>query len=288
MTPGGEAANPTDAMGLVREATVLLERAGCGTPRLDAELLVAHALGTDRAGLVRIAGEPVTQSRQRVSGELIERRVNREPVAQILGRRWFRNLELEVNPSVLTPRPETELLVEWGLGLPHGARVADIGTGSGAIALALADERPDLDIVATDLSPEALKVAASNTARLGLAVALAAGDLLDAVDGPLDAVISNPPYIPEAEMAGLAPEVSRWEPRVALTPGPSGVETFERLAEQASRRGIERIALEVGAGQAPVVAALLGRFGWDQVTVIEDLAGIERVVAGERAGKGDS
>ncbi|MEI6448201.1 MAG: peptide chain release factor N(5)-glutamine methyltransferase [Actinomycetes bacterium] len=284
MTTDAGADAPIDATALVRQGTGLLAKAGCETPGLDAELLVAHALGTDRAGLFRLAGEAVSEPKRRIAADLIERRTGREPVAQIIGRRWFRNIELVVSRDVLTPRPETELLVEWGLALPNGARVADIGTGSGAIALALADERPDLDIVATDLSQEALRIAAANAGRLGLDVALAAGDLLDAVDGPLDAVISNPPYVPDSDLVALAPEVTEWEPRIALTPGPSGLETIERLAGQASNRRIGRIALEVGSGQAPAVADLLRGLGWSEVSVLEDLAGIERVVAGDGFG----
>ena len=263
----------------VREASSLLEAAGCDTPRLDAELLVAHALGTDRAGLV-ISGSDLLEadSSARVE-ELVARRSLREPVAQITGRRWFRNLELEVNRHVLSPRPETELLVEWGLTLANGARVVDVGTGSGAIALALADERPDLTVTATEIEPDALATARANAERLGLSVEFALGDLLAPVEGPIDAVISNPPYIPEADLAGLEPEVREYEPRIALTPGPDGLEAVTQLLDQAASRGVERVALEIGCGQAEATAALMRAGGWAEVTITPDLAGIGRLVA---------
>lgn len=271
----------TDALGLVREAERRLADAGCGTPRLDAELLVAHAVGTDRGGLFREAGSGLGAGIEVAARELVDRRAAGEPVAYLTGRKWFRGVELAVDPTVLIPRPETELLVEWALSLPAGARVADIGTGSGAIAVALASERPDLDVIATDIDAGALRVAALNAARLDADVAFAAGDLLDAVDGELDAVLSNPPYIPADDVAGLEPEVRDHEPRIALTPGPSGLEAIALLADQAAARSVPRIAVEVGLGQAGEVAAILRRLGWNEVVVIDDLAGIGRVVTGE-------
>jgi release factor glutamine methyltransferase len=263
----------------VRDAAVVLEAAGCGTPRLDAELLVACALSTDRAGLVRLGSDALDDPASVRVRELIARRSLREPVAQITGRRWFRNLELEVNRHVLSPRPETELLVEWGLTLSNGARVVDVGTGSGAIALALADERPDLCITATDIDPDALSTAKANGARLGMKVEFELGDLLAPIEGPIDAVVSNPPYIPEADLAGLEPEVREFEPRIALTPGPDGLEVVERLLKQAASRGVEQIAIEIGAGQADAAAELMRANGWVDVAVTPDLAGIGRMVA---------
>lgn len=269
-----------DSMALVREGEEVLGRAGCETPRLDAELLVAHLLGTDRSGVVRAGGEPLAPELAGEARRLFGRRADGEPVALVTGRKWFRGLEFVVDGSVLIPRPETELLVEWGLGLAPGARVADIGTGSGAIAVALAHERPDLDIVATDLDAGALQVAALNADRAAVEIAFAAGDLLDAVTGELDAVISNPPYIPADEVADLQREVRDHEPMIALTPGPSGLEAIERLVEQSAEREVERIALEVGMGQAEQVARLIGELGWERVEVRDDLAGIGRVVCG--------
>ena len=272
-------------LALVRQAAATLEEAGCDSPQLDAELLVAHALGTDRAGLVRLPAEPLPDAAYQAAQALIARREAREPVSQILGRRWFRNIEIHVTPAVLTPRPETEHLVEWGLRLPEGSRVADIGTGSGAIALALADERADLDIVATDVDPDALAVATANAGRLGLAVAFAQGDLLGAVEGELDAVISNPPYIPDGDFDSLPLEVRDHEPRTALTSGPDGLDHVRRLVAQAAERCVPRIAMEIGDGQAEATARLLESAGYTEVEVINDLAGIGRVVAGSRPQK---
>jgi release factor glutamine methyltransferase len=206
--------------------------------------------------------------------EYVRRRARREPVAYILGRKGFRRLELEVDPRVLIPRPETEHVVEAALTLPRGARVVDVGTGSGAIALALADERPDLRVAATESSAGALAVARANAARLGLDVELLAGDLLEPVSGPVDAVVSNPPYVPTGER--LAPELA-YEPAEALYAGPDGLEVYRRLAP--ALRDVPFVALEVGIGQAAAVAALLEGH---EIEVVPDLAGIERVVVGRR------
>jgi len=259
-----------------------LERAGVDTPRLDAEVLLAHVLGTGRAALLA-HGERALGERARAWETALERREAREPVAHITGTRGFRRLELGVDARVLVPRPETELLVEVVLdAAPAGARVCDVGTGSGAVALALADERPALRVVAVDSSEAALRVARANARRLRLEVRFAAGDLLGAVDGPLDAVAANLPYVPDRELDGLAPEISRHEPRVALAGGPDGLAVIRRLVTQASAREVGLVALEVGAGQAGEVAALLRGRGWSRVDVHRDLAGIERVVAGRR------
>lgn len=271
-------------LALVREGAAQLAQAGCETPQLDAEVLVAHALGTDRTGLRRLSSDPLEEKDEAAVRGLLARRAHREPVAQIVGYRWFRNIQVSVDSRVLTPRPETELLVEWALGLPANARVADIGTGSGAIALSLADERPDLQITATDVDAGALSVASENAVRLGLDITFVKGDLLDAVDSELDALISNPPYIKDSELAGLAPEVVDHEPHLALTAGPDGLEVVQRLVEQAALRKIPRIALEIGAGQADQTAQLLAGAGWGHVEIRDDLAGIGRVVIGDNSG----
>ena len=173
-------------------------------------------------------------------------------MAYILGRKGFRRLELAVDPRVLIPRPETEHVVEAALGLPAGARVVDVGTGSGAIALALADERPDLRVVGTESSAGALAVARANAARLDLDVELLEGDLLEPVTGPVDAVVSNPPYVPDG--ARLAPELA-YEPVEALYAGHEGLEVYRRLVP--ALREVAFVALEVGMGRASDVAALL-------------------------------
>jgi release factor glutamine methyltransferase len=264
-------------------AVIAITAAGSDTPRLDAELLLAHALGIDRTEVVTNSRREVTGSAVRAFQDAVRRRsAGREPVAYITGSRGFRHIELEVDARVLVPRPETELLVEVGLDLPVGARVADVGTGSGAIALALKHERPDLDVVATDVSIHALAVARANASRLGLEVEFLHGDLL-AGAGEVDAVLSNPPYVAEGERATLAPEITRHEPPGALFAGEDGLDVIRRLVPAAAGAGAALLAIEVGHGQAGRVTTLLGAAGFPRVDTRHDLAGIERVVVGWRS-----
>jgi release factor glutamine methyltransferase len=263
-------------------AVTAIAAAGAETPRLDAELLLGHALGVDRAALLMAPEREVTGPAVRAFQDLVRRRsVGREPVAYLVGRRGFRHLELAVDARVLVPRPETELLVEVALGLPHGARVVDVGTGSGAVALALKDERPELEVVATDLSQDALAVARANASRLGLDVAFVHGDLLDGA-GDVDAVVANPPYVAETDRAALPPEVARHEPAVALFAGADGLDVVRRLTAAAGASTARFTALEIGAGQAPEAERLLRAAGFTGTERHRDLAGIERVVVGRR------
>jgi release factor glutamine methyltransferase len=259
-------------------ALIALTAAGCDTPRLDAEVLLADVLGVDRAVLIAHPERGLEPDEARRFAEHAARRRAREPVAYIVGRKGFRRLELAVDPRVLIPRPETEHVVEAALELPRGARVVDVGTGSGAIALALKDERPDLEVIGTDASAEALAAARANAARLGLDVELLEGDLLAPVAGPVDAVVSNPPYVADGGHVDL--EVARYEPAAALYAGPDGLDVVRRLVPAAAVARF--VALEVGDGQAPDVAELLGAAGFDEVETVSDLAGIERVVVGRR------
>lgn len=261
-------------------AVIALSAAGCESPRLDAELLLAEALGVDRAVLIADPGRGVEPAAARQFAEMARRRREREPVAYILGRKGFRTIELAVDARVLVPRPETEHVVEAALDLPAGARVADVGTGSGAIALALKTERPDLVVVASDSSAGALAVARANGERLGVGVEFFLGDLLEPVSGPLYAVVSNPPYVAERDWPTLAPEIARHEPAEALLAGPDGMAVLSRLVPAAAARGVRFVAFEVGEGQAAYVSELLRAAGYERVEVRRDLAGIERVVVG--------
>jgi release factor glutamine methyltransferase len=261
-------------------AVVALAAAGVDTPRLDAELLLAHALGTDRARLVLDRDRPVEGPAVRAFQDAVRRRsAGREPVAYITGVRGFRRLDLHVDQRVLIPRPETEDLVEVALALAPGARAVDVGTGSGAVALALKDERPDLEVLATDVSDDALAVARANAVRLELDVTFLRADLLDGVPA-VDAVLSNPPYVEDG--APLAPEIARHEPARALFAGPDGLAVVRRLVDQAGRSPARLLALEVGLGQGPAVAALARDAGFTEVELRRDLAGIERVAVARR------
>jgi protein-(glutamine-N5) methyltransferase, release factor-specific len=278
-----------EALGAAMDA---MQAVGVELPRLDAELLLADALGRDRAALAADPAPEVPPAAGRLFGEMVRRRLRREPVAYILGRKGFRKIELAVDRRVLIPRPETELLVEVALER-RPKTVLDVGTGSGAIALAIADEFSDCEVMATDTSPRALEVARANAERLGLA------DRVRFLDGStpdgetFDLIVANLPYVAEADLAFLQPEVTQWEPREALLAGPDGLDAIRALLLDLERTSSRdpgtsafapggAIALEVGEGQAAVIADLLGEAGFGSVEARTDLAGIERIVTGER------
>ncbi len=283
-SPVGPLARGTPVRDALDGAVTAIGAAGCETPRLDAELLLAHALGVARERLFVDAELSVAGPAVRTFQDYVRRRsVLREPVAYILGRRHFRRLELTADPRALIPRPETELLVEVALSLPEGSRVLDVGTGSGAVALALKDERPDLKVAGSDLSTDALALGRANGERLGLHVHWLTADLLKGVPDEFDAILSNPPYVPDRDRATLAPEILRHEPASALFAGEDGLDAIRPLLGQAAgRASVRLLALEIGAGQVAVVSELMRAAGFPSVRVERDLAGIERVVAGER------
>ena len=280
---------------MIREALAAsvdaLHAAGVEDPRLDAELLLAEATGWDRSALAADADAEVPPQAARRFGEMVRRRLRREPVAYILGRKGFRQLDLAVDPRVLIPRPETELLVELALELRPGS-VLDVGTGSGAVALAIADELPGCEVTATDTSAAALEVAADNAERLGLSsrVRLLAGTVPEG--GEFDLIVANLPYVAEREWGSLQPEVTEWEPREALLAGPDGLDAIRaflrrlrlscRIATTKAKSPVGGVALEVGEGQAAAVADLMREAGLGEIEVRRDLAGIERVVVGCR------
>jgi release factor glutamine methyltransferase len=287
-------ASVRDALGAAIDA---LAAAGVEQPRLDAELLLASASGRERAELIAGSGAELPAAAARRFGELVRRRLRREPVAYILGRKGFRHLDLAVDPRVLIPSPETELLVELAVET-RPPRVLDVGTGSGAIALAVADELPDCEVTATDTSAAALEVARANAERLGLAarVRFLEGSLPDGEE--FDLVLANLPYVGEEERPSLQPEVNQWEPPEALYAGADGLDAyrafvpecgraFRRYARKSSTASVV-LAVEVGEGQAPAVAELFREAGFEVTEVRRDLAGIERMVVGRfQAGRGE-
>jgi release factor glutamine methyltransferase len=260
------------------DATRRLLGAGCDTPRLDAELLLAEVLGVGRERLVLDPDRELgCEELKRLQG-FVARREAREPIAYILRRKPFRRIELVVDPHVLIPRPETELLVEVGRSLPEGARVIDVGTGSGAVALALKDERPDLTVWGSDIGTRALEVARANARALRLQVEFVQADLLEGIERRFDAVLANLPYV-EAS-ASLSPEIVLYEPAGALFAGPDGLDVIRRLVTQLA--GVRLAALEIGAGQAKAVEELLRSAGFPSVQVLQDLAGHDRVLVARR------
>jgi release factor glutamine methyltransferase len=272
------------------------ERHGIASARLDAELLATQAFCRTRVELYTHFDQPLGDPELASYRGLVQRRIAGESVAYILGRKEFWSLDLQVDARVLVPRPDTETLVEQALELLKAMpdkgrppRVADIGTGSGALALALKKERPGDEIFAVDISPDALEVARGNANRLGFDITFLQGDLVSPLAGPFDLIASNPPYIPSQDIAGLSPEVRR-EPSLALDGGADGLVLVRRLASDARKILAPggALAMEIGAGQAASVMEILRGEGYAGIGARRDLAGIERVVfgrLGERDGK---
>jgi release factor glutamine methyltransferase len=259
-----------------------LRAAGIQDARLDAELLLVEATGWDRARLAASPEAEIPPPAARRFAEMVRRRLRREPVAYILGRRGFRWIELTVDPRVLIPRPETELLVELALELQPRS-VLDVGTGSGAVALAIAAELPDCEVMATDTSAAALEVARVNAVRLELAARVEFVEATWPLGGrEFDLVVANLPYVSEAEWGSLEPEVTEWEPREALLAGPDGLAAFRSVLSTKAGPVAQVIAFEVGDGQAGAVGKMLSGAGFGALEARTDLAGIERVVVARR------
>ena len=300
----GTAANVWTILEVLKWTTSRFSERGLASPRLDAELLAAHAFGLARIALYAQFDRPLQPTELGALRALVKRRQAGEPVAYITGRKEFWSLDLAVDPRVLIPRPDTETAVELVLDLlrpprvepqdeadasdpaPLAAalpavRIADIGTGSGAIALALKRELPHAEVVAIDVSPDALAVARANADKLGLTIDFLQGSLAAPLAGhpPFDVIVANLPYIPRAEIATLAPEVQT-EPRLALDGGPDGLDLVRQLilhAREVLRPG-GHLVLEIGQGQAAATADLCRAAGYATVGSRRDLDGIERVV----------
>lgn len=264
-----------------------LQQAGVDNGRLDGELLLAATLGLDRVGLYLNYDRPMEPAELEGFREFVKRRARREPLQYILGTTEFWSLPFKVTPAVLIPRPDTEILVEEALKRADDApSILDVGTGSGAIAVALAHELPAAQVVAVDCSPEALAVARDNAALNGVdgRIAFQEGDLFALEFAEYDLVLSNPPYIPVADIPTLMPEVRDHEPRGALVGGEDGLEAYRALARQAPTllRAQGWLLVEVGVDQAEAVAELLETAGLGHIAVRADYAGIPRVVAGQK------
>jgi release factor glutamine methyltransferase len=268
---------------------------GCGidSPELDASILVGHALGLDRAALASAEARRVTAEEESAIKALAQRRLAREPIARITGCKEFWSLPLRIDASTLVPRPETETLVEAALAAidAGGARsrplrIADLGTGCGAIVLALLCELPNAFGVGTDISPAALRVARDNARRLGLTRArFVACDMMAGLCGPFHLIVSNPPYIASGDLAALDPEVRDFDPRRALDGGPDGLDFYRAIAAAApallAPGGV--LAVELGAGQAQAVTALFTGIGLAPLPARADLNGVPRALLARRA-----
>ena len=262
---------------------------GIENPRLDAEVLLSRATGLSRTQLVIEMLKPLAPEELARFREMVKRRRAREPVAYILGEREFYGRLFKVDSRVLIPRPDTEALVEVALArsrhVSMSARVLDLCTGSGCVAITLACERPTTQVIATDASEGAIAVAALNATRLGAYnVAFAVCDLFGDLRGPFDVITANPPYIASAEVEGLSPDIVKFEPRLALDGGASGDDVVARIVQEApshlAHGGIP--AVEVGAGQSGRVADMMTKRGFTGVERARDYARIERVVSGTR------
>jgi release factor glutamine methyltransferase len=290
MSMASEAAGPKSwTIGsLVKWAIDDFRTRGIENPRLDAELLVAHALGIDRMRVILDGQRPLEGAELAALRDLVKRRRAYEPIAYLRGEREFYGLKFRVDKRVLVPRPDTETLVDVALARTQHVSLAmrqlDLCTGSGCVAIAMARHRPTAQVFASDLSADALAVARDNASRLGAYnVAFALGDLFAGQEGRrFDVVTANPPYIPTGDLATLQPDVRLHEPRLALDGGEDGLALVRRIVLAAPdylvRGGV--LALEIGAGEAPATAALLAERGFQDVRSDRDIARIERVVSG--------
>ncbi len=263
---------------------------GIENPRLDAELLVAYALGITRTQVIVDFARPLEGADLGRLRELVKRRRAREPIAYLRGEREFYGLAFRVDPRVLIPRPDTETLVDVALArsrhVSMSMRLLDLCTGSGCVAIAIAKQRPTACVLGTDVSDDAVAVARSNALRLGAYnAAFRVGDLFEAASGPFDVVTANPPYIPTREIDGLQLDIKNFEPRLALDGGEDGLAVLRRIVAEAPDRLAAggTLAVEVGAGEAEAVRDQFERRGFVDLRVDRDIARVERVVSGRWA-----
>ena len=271
---------------LLRSAVEELRITGVPEPVASAEVLLAELLGVKRSELALLR-EPLNSEEAALYGAWISRRLGREPVQRILGYAYFRNLKLELDEHTLIPRPDTESVVDAALkAVDHrggACRVLDLGTGSGAIAVSIAQERPSCEVHATDDSNGALRLARRNATRAGAMVRFYETDLtsgLDALKGSVEVLVSNPPYVKSADISKLAPEVRDWDPRAALDGGPDGLDFYRRIFAEVTpllANGAD-VVLEIGDGQAEVVLELGWRADFEPLGARSDLAGTLRAV----------
>lgn len=272
---------------VLERTDAFLKKKGSASPRLDAELLLGQVLNLSRLDVYMNFERPLTEAELDTLRPLVKQRGDRVPMAYLLGKKEFWSMEFSCAPGVLIPRPDTETLVEAALPFCQGETfLADVGAGTGCVGLAIAKECPDVKLFATDLAPEALSLVKKNLAALEMTgrVAVLRGNLLEPIpnDRRVDVVVSNPPYIPSAEINGLEPEVSAHEPRLALDGGVDGLDCYRALIPAAFARAQRACLVEVGKGQAADVAALFQEAGFVQIQTHADLAGVERVVSGQK------
>ena len=265
-----------------------LQEKGVDGARLDAELLLTEVLQLDRVGLYVNYDRPLEAAELAAYRQLVGRRARREPVAYILERSEFWSLPFVIRPGVLIPRPDTEVLVEEALARAAGAsRILDVGTGSGALAVTLTHELPDVRLVAIDICEKALEVAQENAHlnKVAERIDFQQADLRQLPAGPFELIVANPPYIPQQDLAALQPEVRDYEPKLALAGGDDGLDCYRALAAQAARclSGGGWLLLEVGIGQAEAVQKLLSQAGLGEIFCRNDYAGVARVVGGRLA-----
>jgi len=281
-SPGERRTGSSSVSDALSAAVEAFRAVGITEPETDAEVLLSGLTGVGRAELVAFGDRTISGPEARAFSEAIRRRLRREPVAYILGTRGFRHLEIEVDPRVLIPRPETEMLVELALEVDPSS-VLEIGTGSGAVAVAIADELPACQVVATDISSGAIEVARSNAFATGVEGRVEFVEGTWPPPGRHDLIVANLPYVPDG--ARLEPELASWEPPEALFGGPEGTEVIEvvlgELAESGVAGGV--IGLEIGFDQGDAVTGMVARAGFGEVEVRRDLAGHPRVVVGRNA-----